>query len=838
MEANLGRQLRYACQGARAAWAVALTRHADGWQARAAHGLPKARLTALLAWLAARPALKPGRLRLAVPTLTEKSAFVFATPSGGFLLAAGADLAPPATAVFQALALGIAPADTGAPDFEPLLAEIAAALPAEAALLARLVSGEAEVLALWRMPTSLLGLNFIPLGGLEAALKTRGGQPEAEVVRRSLAGRLGAARKYQHWLALPIRFEGRPLGLALFSRSQPFTATHQQAAQRALEAAAPRFQAAVRLVEASAALARQRLLDDLGALAANEYDLPETALRIQRTLSRHYSAARVEVLLLSRDQKSLDIIAPVKEKPKRAAYPLDSTLVGAVFRIGQTVRINNFARQTQFASPFRGVAAKLAAPIAGLGVLALESRAPDAFRVEDETTLMRAGLLAATLLENARLRAELTRRAAGVEGLERLASLLAAPSQPAVAGLIATWLAEHWQADLALVMQLDVARDELVVEGQAGPKATSLPPGLRFARTLGVAGEAIAFGRSALIHTSDSHGEYFPVAGWQGGSAVCVPLRRGPQSAGALLIERAEAYAFDAWDLALLESAALLAAPHLWPTPDSQQTERLQGLQAVNAALMAELAARTEAQGQAEERLVRSARLAAVGEMAAGVAHELNNPLTTVTGFSELLLEQVAVESPMRADLELVLNEARRARGVVRRLLDFSRPSEILRVQADLNEELLHVMGLAHHLARTGGVEMQVTLWEDLPPVRVDRAQMHQVFLNLIQNAVQAMPEGGRLTLGTRLQEQAGETFVTATFADTGPGIAPENLGQIFEPFFTTKPAGRGTGLGLSVSYGIVADHGGFIEAASPPEQGATFTVWLPLAPQGDDSDE
>ncbi len=838
MEAKLGRQLRYACQGARAAWAVALTRHEGGWQAQAAHGLPKTRLTALLAWLAARPALKPGRLRLAVPALAEKTAFVFATPAGGFLLAAGPDLKPPATAIFQALALGIAPAQAGAPDFEPLLAEIAAALPAEAALLARRVSGEAETLALWRMPASLLGLNFIPLGGLEAALKSRGGQPDAEVVRRSLAGRLGPARKFQHWLALPIRYEGRPLGLALFSRSQPFTAAQQQAAQRALEAAAPRFQAGVRLVEAAAALARQRLLDDLGVLASSELDLPETALRIQRTVSRHYPAARVEVLLLSRDQKRLEITAPAKEKPKRAAYPLDSTLVGAVFRIGQTVRINNFARQTQFASPFRGVAAKLAAPMAGLGVLALESRTADAFRVEDETTLDRAGLLAASLLESARLRAELARRAAGVEGLERLAGLLAAAPPPEVAARFAAWLAEHWQADLALYMRLDAERDELVVEGQAGPKAALLPPGLRFARSLGVAGEAITFGRSALVHAPDSQGQYFPVAGWQDGSAVCVPLRRGPQPAGALLIERTETHAFDAWDLTLLETVALLAAPHLWPTPDNQQTERLQGLQAINAALMAELAARTEAQGQAEERLVRSARLAAVGEMAAGVAHELNNPLTTVTGFSELLLEQMAVESPMRGDLELVLNEARRARGVVRRLLDFSRPSEILRVDADLNEELLHVIGLAHHLARTGGVEMQIALWEGLPRVRIDRAQIHQVFLNLIQNAVQAMPEGGRLTLSSQVSQQAGESFVTASITDTGPGIAPEHLGQVFEPFFTTKPAGRGTGLGLSVSYGIVADHGGFIEAASPPGQGATFTVWLPLAPQGDDPDE
>lgn len=252
-----------------------------------------------------------------------------------------------------------------------------------------------------------------------------------------------------------------------------------------------------------------------------------------------------------------------------------------------------------------------------------------------------------------------------------------------------------------------------------------------------------------------------------------------------------------------------------------------------NARLYQELQERVRAQRAAESQLVRSARLAAVGEMAAGVAHELNNPLTTVSGFIELALEELPADSPQREDLQLVLREARRARGVVRRLLDFSRPGENLRVRSDVNELVGEVLTLVQHLVRTNGIEMRIQLWDDLPWINIDPNQIKQVLLNLLHNAIQAMPTGGTLTIQTAHQQRSNRDWLTIAIQDSGVGISPEALERIFEPFYTTRQVGAGTGLGLSVSYGIVNEHGGFIEVESQVNRGSTFTVWLKVDGDG-----
>jgi two-component system, NtrC family, sensor kinase len=252
-----------------------------------------------------------------------------------------------------------------------------------------------------------------------------------------------------------------------------------------------------------------------------------------------------------------------------------------------------------------------------------------------------------------------------------------------------------------------------------------------------------------------------------------------------------------------------------------------------NARLYQELQERSAAQRAAENRLIRSARLAAVGEMAAGVAHELNNPLTTVAGFVELVLSELPPDSAHRPDLELVLKESLRARGVVRRLLDFSRPAENRRVRSDINELVNDVFVLVHHLARTGGVEISLELDEKLPWVSVDPAQIKQVLLNLIHNGIYAMSSGGVLRIRTELAmfENGAEkkNFSVVRFIDKGVGISEENMERIFEPFFTTRPSGKGTGLGLSVSYGIITEHGGHIEVESQPGKGSCFSVFIPI---------
>jgi signal transduction histidine kinase len=215
--------------------------------------------------------------------------------------------------------------------------------------------------------------------------------------------------------------------------------------------------------------------------------------------------------------------------------------------------------------------------------------------------------------------------------------------------------------------------------------------------------------------------------------------------------------------------------------------------------------------------------------MAAGVAHELNNPLTSVVGFTELALDELPVDSSARKDLELVLQEARRARSVVRRLLDFARQTETMRVKADINEIVDDVLMLTRHLMLTSNVKLGTHLGENLKWALVDRNQIKQVVINLVNNALYAMPDGGLIVVETAEQSRYGRLWLTLSIRDSGVGIPSENLERIFEPFFTTRGDHGGTGLGLSVTYGIVTDHGGMIEVESQLLVGSTFVVWLPL---------
>jgi signal transduction histidine kinase len=226
---------------------------------------------------------------------------------------------------------------------------------------------------------------------------------------------------------------------------------------------------------------------------------------------------------------------------------------------------------------------------------------------------------------------------------------------------------------------------------------------------------------------------------------------------------------------------------------------------------------------ETQAQLIQAAKLAAIGEMAAQVAHEINNPLTSVLGFASLLVEQLPAGGSLHTDAEMIMTEASRARDIVRDLLDFSRQRPFYPKRTDLNGVLRQAVGLVR-LQGVMTVELAEHYDAELPPVEVDPARMKQVFLNIMNNAVQAMPVGGSLAVRT----SATADDVAVTFADTGPGISPEHLERIFEPFFTTKSEVNGTGLGLAVSVGIVRQHGGTIDVVSELGKGSTFTVRIP----------
>jgi signal transduction histidine kinase len=237
---------------------------------------------------------------------------------------------------------------------------------------------------------------------------------------------------------------------------------------------------------------------------------------------------------------------------------------------------------------------------------------------------------------------------------------------------------------------------------------------------------------------------------------------------------------------------------------------------------------------QTQAQLVQSTKLAAIGELAANIAHEINNPLTTVLGFASFLSERMPVTDPMREELGLIQEEASRARDIVRDLLQFSRQRDFSPESADVNTVLEQVISMVRRQGALSAVNVQERYARNLPAVELDVSRMKQVFLNIINNAVYVMPNGGSLIIRT----EALNGGVRIAFQDSGPGIAPEHRDRIFDPFFTTKPEVSGTGLGLSVSLGIVQSHGGTIEVQTEVGRGSTFTVALPLRLDDDEAGE
>jgi len=233
---------------------------------------------------------------------------------------------------------------------------------------------------------------------------------------------------------------------------------------------------------------------------------------------------------------------------------------------------------------------------------------------------------------------------------------------------------------------------------------------------------------------------------------------------------------------------------------------------------------------ETQRQLIQSEKLASVGRLAAGVAHQINNPLTGILTYSSLLLRKKPEDDPEREDLQVIVDETMRCREIVKGLLGFSRQAEPQKEAVDINNIIQNSLALTKNQALVNDVKVTTELSGKLPTTVLDGGQIQEVFLNVILNAIDAMPEGGGLRVASDIVD--GEQFIQIRFTDTGCGIPPENIDKVFDPFFTTKDASKGTGLGLAVAYGVIEKHGGRIRMDSEFGKGTTCIVDLPVNAQ------
>ena len=335
----------------------------------------------------------------------------------------------------------------------------------------------------------------------------------------------------------------------------------------------------------------------------------------------------------------------------------------------------------------------------------------------------------------------------------------------------------------------------------------------------GIVGYVVQSGEPKLVNSVELDPHFSAAVdeemGFTSRNILCVPLKIRDQVIGAIEVINRLDGTFTQQDLELLQAMAASVA-----------------VAVDNANLYSELADFAKEVERSQAQLIQAEKMAAIGRLAASIAHEINNPLQAIHNSLHLGLHQGLGDGKRWEYLSMAQAEVQRLIEIVQRMLDFYRPSRGGTLPTDVNSIVENVLVLARKRLQHGDIRVHTRLGSGLPLVPVVSDQITQVFLNIVINAVEAMLSGGDLWLETMLSEDGD--WVLTYFRDTGPGMSSEQIANLFEPFYTTKP--DGTGLGLAISYGIVERHGGMVEVSSQPGQGVTFVVRLPVYRAGAES--
>ncbi len=663
---------------------------------------------------------------------------------------------------------------------------------------------------------------------LQACLVEKGNPEWANIPRNGMNGTA------QIWAALPLLSGQRLIGLITFWHDEIIPADVWKELQQIVERMAPTMQACITFFDITSHLGRMALLNDFAVTISSALDPEQIAQRLFALLERSFGTERITMMVLFSDGNGMQNFSNLNGTIVIQTMSLEDVPNPILMGKEDARRIDSIKAESDYSPAYADSHSALIVPMKYhqqlIGTLGLESMEVSAFTIYDEHLLTVIASHLAGLLENGRLRRETENWVRNLSLIhEVMEQVISLTNLHEISQISAELMAHYFAYELVVIALIEGPEKNITINGIGGNAAELVQQGLNLldeASRDGIVMRVVATGQNILVNDVSQSPFFRPISDWDARSEMCVALKDGDQIIGMINVESQKKNAFSKNDFIVLEALAGILSSVM---SSAGQYQKLQATVNQLQAAREELQERVVAQHMAESRLVQAAKLAAVGEMAAGIAHELNNPLTTVSGFTELVLEELSEGTGIRNDLELVLREAQRARGVVRRLLDFARQSENARVRSDLNEIIGDVLALVNHLLRTSGIQLFTDLSEGMPWITVDRNQIKQVILNLIYNALHAMPTGGEMHLMTSLRLRDQHEWLTMSLTDTGTGISPENLGRVFEPFFTTRSKDGGTGLGLSVTYGIIEDHGGLIEVESQVGKGSTFTVWLPV---------
>ncbi len=856
-----------------ASWVVHLGRKVGQWNFQNAYRLSKARKSRLIdyletnsvdSWLCGALGSRSSRSRAVPKGLEIGCERLFAYPIGGsigVLLVGGSEQTGVTQRIWKLVANTLSEPEAKEPEvssvvtdtlvpaiqegvpydlpaaLDKMLASIAQQVPCQGAWFAVRRGDSLNIQSNWRTP-QCNGVS-LSMDSNKVLRKISESQTGLHFQRDKIGWKdiphIGLKATTGSWGCVPIVVGQRLIGMIALWRLRAFTDKEWQQLVALVDRSAASVEVIITFTELGSHLRRLAMLNDFVLTVSSGQNIEQIARRVFALLARAFQTENSSLYLISTDELKLMVREYHNDDGKLTmantgliGHPLEKWFKGS--QIAHLSREGNWEAYFDSESSQEMMVVPLRYRGRTNGLLTLESRAEEFSVYDTHLSTVIAGHLAG-LLEYRRLRVEAEARARNLglihEVVEEVIGLM---DKQKVIQITAKLLVQYFGYEFAVILLVNENRraTECGVGGSQAPSADFLLSEFAFLADNekgGITRHVLNTGESILVNDVTASDLYHALEGWNAGSELCVPLKAGERVIGLMDIESSSKNAFGKNDFRALESLAGILSSVI---TNADQFQRSQESVRQLRRTQQELQTRIEAQMEAERKLIQAEKLAAVGEMAAGIAHELNNPLTTVTGFTELVLDDLPDDSESRVDLGLVLKEARRARDVVRRLLDFSRSSESERTRVDMNELLNDALSLTKHLMHTSGIGIDIALNKSLPWVSVDRNQMKQVFLNLLHNALQAMPSGGQLSIQTGKRQRAGRRWVTATITDSGDGISSEDRDRIFEPFFTTRSEEGGTGLGLSVTYGIVSDHGGEIDVESELGNGTSFTVWLP----------